>query len=266
MSFLTRSTEHNLTTVENAILRAPLETEEQVKWELNQTPEAFYERINEISAHFTKGKYTKALAVQRLLDLLYDINQLPISIYGTQAKSRYYLLIFNYINRIRSARPSLTEVVMGRKMVATDQMMYISGIDFSNLSLPGLRVNKALFENCNFSSASLQGLRAASCQYLQCQFTSANMTQSEIMGSSFEGVTLTGSNFSSSKILKTSFVGCDFSEIISSRGQHPLRVNGCNLLACSFREADLRRADFRNTRMTGCDTLDAKKQDAKGLA
>jgi uncharacterized protein YjbI with pentapeptide repeats len=43
-------------------------------------------------------------------------------------------------------------------------------------------------------------------------------------------------------------------------------MNGCNLVACSFNQADLRGADFRKTRMTGCDTLDAKKQDAKGLA
>lgn len=90
-------------------------------------------KMNDISTLFSRGRYTKALAVQRLLDLLYDINQSQGAAYGVQAKSRYYLLIFNYIYRIRSTRLRLTDVVK-RKLVATNQMMYINGIDFSDES------------------------------------------------------------------------------------------------------------------------------------
>lgn len=284
MRFFTGSTQNVLADEGDALPCEPVKDRGLIKWEVDQTPEALYARINDISTQFTKGEYTKALAVQRLLDLLYDINQTDHGISGSQAKSRYYLLIFNYIYRIRSARLRFADLVK-RKLLATDQMMYITGVDFSKMSLPGLRVGNALFKNCVFSDSILLGLRtsnchfeectfvganlkefsATSCQFIQCRFESANFTGSEFVGSSFEGIVFSGGNFSSSRFLKSSFIGCDFSEIISSRGQHPLRVNGCNFLACSFREADLRSADFRNTKMAGCDTLDAKKENAKGL-
>jgi fluoroquinolone resistance protein len=268
MRNLIRSPQQVVASDEEVIPLAPLELQGEAKWETDPTPEAFYARIGDVAAVFTQGKCTKALAVQRLLDLLYDINQSPNSAYGAQTKSRYYLLVFNYIYRIRSARRTLADIVRGRS-VTTDQTMYISGVDFSNLSVPGLRVENALFKDCNFFRGTLQGLGIKACQFIQCNFDDANLTHAEhaeILGASFEGVTFIRANLSSSRIQRSSFVGCDFSEIVSSRGQRPLRVNGCDLVACSFREADLRRADFRKTRMTGCDTLDAKKQDARGLA
>ena len=258
MTFLPRTDEQTFAQAQH------VEAQEHIKWEVDQTPEALYSRINDISTFFSKGKYTKALAVQRLLDLLYDIDKSTSEVYCNSAKSRYYLLIFNYIYRIRSTRIFLKDIVR-RQPVSTDQKMYISGIDFSSLTLPGLHIGNALFKECNFSLSSLQDLAVSNCQFVQCRFKSANLTHAELIGSSFEGVTLTGSNLSSSRIMKSSFVGCDFSEIISSRGQYPLRINGCSMVACSFREADLKGADFRNTRMTGCDTLDAKNKDAKGL-
>lgn len=285
MRFFPRSAQNDLAEDDDVIQRGPHDDAVRIKWELDQTPEALYARINDISTLFSRGKYTKGLAVQRLLDLLYDINQSDNPVYGAQAKSRYYLLIFNYIFRIRTPRVRLTNV-MKRRLIATDQMMYIQGVDFSTMSLPGLRIGNALFKDCNFSGSILRGLQAAnchfeecsfrnanlndfsgnSCHFIHCGFDSANLSNSEFSGSSFEGVSLASSNLSSSRIVKSSFVGCDFSEIVSSRGQFPLRVNGCSFLACSFRDADLRSADFRNTRMTGCDTLDAKKDNAKGLA
>jgi hypothetical protein len=244
MRILTRSPQQFVSADESVPL-ASFELERPAKWEIAQTPEAFYARIGDVFALFTDGRCTKALAAQRLLDLLYDFNQSPNGVYGLQAKSRYYLLIFNHIDRIRSTRRSFADVVRGRS-ITTDQTMYITEVDFSGLSLPGLRVENALFK--------------------QCKFDGTDLTHSEFLNCSFEGVTLTGGNLSSSRMMRSSFTGCDFSQIISSRGQRPLRINGCSLVACSFREADLRSADFRKTRMTGCDTLDAKKQDAKGLA
>lgn len=263
MSLLSQKYKHESVSQDELPLFIPIENE-RVKWEVDQTPEALYHRINEVSTLFSKGKYTKALAVQRLLDLLYDINNTDNVTFNAQSKSRYYLLIFNYIYRIRSSKLRIVDVVK-RKLISTDQVMYIDGINFSQLRLPALKIGNALFTHCNFSHASFQGLVASSCQFVQCSFDAANLTQAEFNHCSFEGVSLTGSNVSAARVIKTSFIGCDFSEIISSRGQHPLRVNACNLLACSFRDADLRGADFRNSRMTGCDTLDAKKQDAKGL-
>ncbi len=305
MRFLTRRTQDDPTVNYELIDHAPLEEQAKpVKWETDRTPESLYIRINEISTLYTRGKYTKGLAVQRLLDLLYDINQLHDEAYSPQAKSRYYLLIFNYIYRIRTPRLRLTNA-MKRRLIATDQTMYITGVDFSSMSLPGLRIGNALFkdcdfsdsifqgfqatnchfENCSFTHANLQGLQAPNshfeecnlaranlkdvaanaCQFIQCRLELANLSSAEFISSSFEGITLTGANLSSSRIARSTFVGCDFAEVISSRGQLPLRVNGCSFLACSFREADLRGADFRNTRMAGCDTLDAKKENARGL-
>ncbi len=296
MNPFTSQARHDMPVAEDHLIPEHFEEPERVKWELDQTPEALYARINDISTLFSSGKYTKVLAVQRLLDLLYDINQLSNEVaFSKTAKSRYYLLIFNYIYQIRSARFRIADFVRRRKTLAemllrkllmTDQMMYINDVDFSGMSLPNLRVSHALFKNCNFSNSIFQGLGASqchfedcnfssanlknmasnSCQFIQCRFDAVNLTNSDVVSSSFEGVTLTGSNLSASRIIKTSFVGCDFCEIISSRGQLPLRANGCDFLACSFREADLRGADFRNTRMAGCDTLDAKKENAKGLA
>lgn len=261
-----------------------LEIDTPIKWEIEQTPEALYVRINEVSVLFSQGKYTKALAIQRLLDLLYDINLSKDSVFEIQAKSRYYLLIFNYIHRIRSEKFKFP-YLMKRKIQAADQMMYINGIDFSGMSLPGLRVANALFKNCIFPGSILLGLRTSNCyfeecsfaganlkefsgnssHFIQCRFESADLSNSELTGSSFEGGVFNNGNFSSAQLVNSSFTGCDFSEIVSSRGQFPLRVNECNFLACSFREADLRSADFRNTKMVGCDTLDAKKENSKGL-
>ncbi len=246
-----------------------------IKWELDPTPEALYQRINEISTLFSLGKYTKLLAVQRMLDLIYDIDSLPASaLFSKTARSRYYLLIFNYIFQIRSARFRLPDFrqrktlaeMLRRSLTMSDQMMYIKGIDFSEMSLPSLRISQALFKDCSFINANLRDLSFTGCQFIQCRFDSANLTASEITNCSLEGVTLTDSNLSGARILRSSLVGCDFCEIISSRGQLPLRANGCDFVACSFRQADLRGADFRNSRMTGCDTLDAKKDNARGVA
>lgn len=264
MEFFLRNNGAEKTDVDDVQQHSFAVVPDRVKWEIEQTPEAFYARINEISNCFTKAKYTKALAVQRLLDLMYDINNSCNGTFDIQTKSRYYLLIFNYIYRIRSAKLRIVDAVK-RKFLNVDQMMYINGIDFSHLRLPGLRIANALFTHCDLSACSVQELQASSCQFVQCRFDAANLAQAELSNCSFEGVSLTGSNLSSVRVIKTAFVGCDFSEVVSSRGQHPLRLNGCNLMACSFRDADLRGADFRNSRMTGCDVLDAKKQDAKGL-
>ncbi len=77
MRFLTRRTQYDPTVNYELIDHAPLEEQAKpVKWETDRTPESLYIRINEISTLYTRGKYTKGLAVQRLLDLLYDINQL----------------------------------------------------------------------------------------------------------------------------------------------------------------------------------------------
>lgn len=245
-----------------------------IKWELDPTPEALYMRVNDISTLFSRGKYTKLLAVQRLLDLLYDIDSLPTTgSFSKTARSRYYLLIFNYIFQIRGARFRLPDFrqrktlaeMLRRSLTMSDQMMYIKGIDFSEMSLPNLRVSQALFKDCNFVDSNLRDLAFTGCQFIQCRFDAANLTASELSTCSLEGVTLSGSNLSGARILRSSLVGCDFCEIIGSRGQLPLRANGCDFVACSFRQADLRGADFRNSRMTGCDTLDAKKDNAKGL-
>jgi uncharacterized protein YjbI with pentapeptide repeats len=264
MNFLNKNKVQQPTPEEEAIFALAPASVGTVEWEVNQSAEALYKRISEIFKLYSSGEYSKALAVQRLLDLLYDINESTSGIYTKSAKSRYYLLIFTYIYRIRSSRLLLSQII-NRKLSLTDQRMYIGGIDFSELNLPGLRITNALFEDCNFSKANLQELSAAGCHFERCQLDGANLKKVAVADSVFEGVTFTGSNCSSSRIVKSSFVGCDFSELISSRGQFPLRINGCEMLACSFCEADLHGADFRNTKMTGCDTLDAKKKDAKGL-
>lgn len=264
MSFLSNNQSSLALAEESVSVESDLPNKRVIQWEIEQTPEALYKRISEIFKLFSSGKYSKALAVQRLLDLLYDINDTKSAIYTKAAKSRYFLLIFTYIYRIRSIKVRFTNIATPA-ISFTDQRMYIGGIDFSGLNLPGLRVNNALFECCNFSSANLQEMSASSCQFERCKFDSVNLKQADIANSVFEGVTFTSGNLSSSRFVKSSFVGCDFSELISSRGHFPLRINGCEMVACSFREADLLRADFRKTRMTGCDTLDAKKKDAKGL-
>lgn len=264
MNFLNKNKTQHSTLEEAAMLTVAPVSMGVVEWEVNQSAEALYKRISDISKLYSRGDCSKALAVQRLLDLLYDINKSTSETYTKSAKSRYYLLIFTYIDRIRNSRIRLADIV-NRNLSLADQRMYIGNIDFSELNLPGLKVSNALFEDCNFSNANLQELSASDCHFERCQLDGVNLKKAVIADSVFEGVTFTGGNCSSSRIIKSSFIGCDFSELISSRGQFPLRINGCEMVACSFCEADLHRADFRNTRMTGCDTLDAKKKDAKGL-
>ncbi len=264
MNFLNKNKAQHSTLEEEAMLAIAPANVGVIEWEVNQSVEALYKRICEIFKLYSSGAYSKALAVQRLLDLLYDINESTSKTYTKSAKSCYYLLIFTYIYRIRSSGIGLSEIV-NLKSSSVDQKMYVGGIDFSDLNLPGLRITDALFKGCNFSKSNLQEMSVSGCHFERCQFDDVNLRQVNITGSVFEGVTFTGSNCSSSRIVKSSFVGCDFSELISSRGQFPLRINGCEMLACSFCEADLHGADFRNTKMTGCDTLDAKKKEAKGL-
>ncbi|HGC5725807.1 MULTISPECIES: pentapeptide repeat-containing protein [Legionella] len=130
---------------------------------------------------------------------------------------------------------------------------------FSNLSYPSTIIEDKLFEGCQFVSTNFSESQFIRCKFIDCEFKNCNLSTVQFKASSFKDITffeskVTGVNwtmlnwphirlsspfqFYSSIISHSSFYGLELQELV---------IEACIAHDVDFREADLRRANFKLT-------------------
>ncbi|MCW8399480.1 pentapeptide repeat-containing protein [Legionella sp. PATHC038] len=131
--------------------------------------------------------------------------------------------------------------------------------NFSSLSYPSIIIEDKLFEGCRFINANFSESQFIRCKFVDCEFNNCNLSAVQFKASSLNNVTffeskVTGVNwtmlnwphirlsspfqFYNSIISHSSFYGLELQELI---------IEACIAHDVDFREADLRRANFKLT-------------------
>ena len=131
--------------------------------------------------------------------------------------------------------------------------------NFSSLSHPSTIIEDKLFEQCQFINANFSESQFIRCKFVDCEFNNCNLSAVKFKASLFNNVTFFESkvigvnwtmlnwplirlsspfHFYNSILSHSSFYGLELQELV---------IEACIAHDVDFREADLRRANFKLT-------------------
>jgi uncharacterized protein YjbI with pentapeptide repeats len=140
---------------------------------------------------------------------------------------------------------------------------HLSGVDLSDLELPGIDLsqthcNKTLFvgtnleganltqliaQNADFSKANLSGCQLAKGVFIKSKLTGTDLRNVQCSQTTFKDSDLIGANFSGAVLYMTSVIDCPLSKVKMTETRSELSI---------FSGADASESDFREARFTRC--------------
>ena len=130
---------------------------------------------------------------------------------------------------------------------------------FSSLSCPSITVEDKIFEGCRFINVNIPESQFIRCKFIDCEFSNCNLSAVQFKSSSFSNITFfeskaTGINWTMLNWphIRLSSPFQFYNSIISHSSFYDLELQELVIEACiahdvDFREADLRRANFKLT-------------------
>lgn len=125
--------------------------------------------------------------------------------------------------------------------------------------------NHGRFENCCFDGADLQGGRLAGSTFVDTSLRSARLVRTAVSGSTAHGCEFADADLSDAVFLNVNCYACSFEGVVTHRSKKQTTFQRSRFEGCSFRKANLSRADFRHAALKGCTLDEAKVDGTKGL-
>tara|TARA_R110002096_G_scaffold272470_1_gene466182 strand:- start:2952 stop:3719 length:768 start_codon:yes stop_codon:yes gene_type:complete len=166
------------------------------------------------------------------------------------------------------------------------QKKHFDQINYSDSRMPGEAYEKCKFTSCNFTNSDLSRIEFIDCQFFECNFSltkiddaafkNTGFNQCKIMGidfgkcddflfiASFLGCNLDYSIFHGKNLKKFKFDHCSLKDVDFSNADLTLAIfDSCDLLAASFFDTILEKADFRTSYNYSLDPENNKIKKAK---
>ena len=134
----------------------------------------------------------------------------------------------------------------------------LTGRDFSEEDLSGLRTERAVFTDCDFGGTNL-----AESEHLGSAFRNCRFVRTTLWHSTFRHCSMMGSTFEDCRLRPIVFDEVDFTlTVLGGADLRGVDLSGCRLREASLVQADLRKAVLRGADLTGARTQGLRLEDA----